>query len=341
MKVTRRGWIIGVGFAALMFAGVAQAQSDASAWQVRPSAAVDLWYYGLAAVRFTGPGSLSYYNPAFLVALRAERRSRGLSKSPLEMGSERFGDAFRQDTVFEALHFLPLYYSGDDGSRLIASLQSLSASSNPLASVFPTSVERQTLRQFAAALDAERPYLRQSRTRTKLIDDQLIAKLDMQWKSEFLPALSPYLRELGIRRGVVLVSPALGSEGRIARIGDAEVIAVGIDNWISSAVPLFAAVRELCFPLVDRISALTSEAESRLAAIDLTNRAATRCGAMLLDISNATMAAEYRRIYLEPAPDERSLSRIFDARFPLTRTIEKSLRDEIDRVMLATRTIER
>jgi hypothetical protein len=324
-----------------MCSGVAQAQSGASDWEVRPSAALDLWYYGLAAVRFTGPGSLSYYNPAFLAALRAERRSRGLSESPLEMESARFGDAFRRDTVFEALHFLPLYYSGDDGSQLIASLQSLSANGNALAPVFPTSAERQTLRQFAAALDAERPYLTQSRVRAKLIDDQLIAKLDAQWKSAFLPALSPYLRELGVRRGVLLVSPALGSEGRIVRIGDAEVIAVGMDNSVSPTAPLFAAVRELCFPLVDRIKALTAEAASRLAAIDMTNRAATRCGAMLLDISNATMAAEYRRIYLESTPDERSLSRNFDARFPLTRAIEKSLRDEIGRVMLATRTIER
>ena len=331
----RRGWICGVGVATLLWSGVVQTQPLASNWEIKRSAAVDLWYYGLAAVNFAGPGSLSYYNPAFVNELRAERRSRGLRESPLEIEGARFGNLFRRDTAFEALHFLPLYYSADDGSQLIATLQSLTVSGNPIAPVFPTAAERKTLGQFAAVLDAERPYLTESRARTKRVDDLVIARLDARWKSEFLPAVLPYLRELGVQRGVLLVSPALGSEGRIVRIRDEAVIAVGMDNSRSSTAPLFSAIRELCFPLVGRIEALTAEAGSRVSAIDVTSRAAVRCGAMMLDISNPKLGVEYRRNYLESAPDERSLSRIFDERFSLTRATEASLRAEIARVMNA------
>lgn len=333
----RRCRLILAAAAALTSVGVAQSQPAASSWEVRSSPAVDLWYHGLAAVGFTGPGSLSWYNADFLAALRAEQRSRPFGESLLEKESGRFGQAFRSDTVFEALHFLPLYYADGDGSRLIASLQSLSARGNALAPVFPTPGERKTLASFAAALDGERAYVMQSPARAKLIDNQVIGALDAQWKQEFLPVLSRYLRGQGIRSGVLFISPALGSEGRIARNRDEVIIAVGIGKSRLPAAPLYAAVRELCFPLVGSVDGLTTRTTSRLAAIDITNRAAVRCGAMLLDMSSATMGAQYRRMYLGSPSDERDLSPDFNARFPLTRAIEKSLRAELDRVMLDTR----
>jgi hypothetical protein len=323
-----------------MQVGVAHSQPAASAWEVRSSPAVDLWYYGLAAVGFSGPGSLSWYNPDFVATLRSERTSRGFGKSRLEEESGRFARAFRRDTVFEALHFLPLYYASDDASTLTASLRSLSTSGNALAPVFPTAAERKTLAEFADALDAERPYVVQSRARAKLTS-QVIDKLDAQWKREFLPVIEQYLRDLGVRRGVLLISPALGSEGRIVRLGDEIIIAVGLGNPRSPAAPLYAAVRELCFPLVGHVNGLTDGVTSRLTAIDVTNRAAVRCGAMLLDISSATMGAEYRRLYLEASSDDWNVPRDFDARFPLTKAVEKSLRAELDRVMLETRTMKR
>lgn len=331
-----RGRLIVIATAVLISVGIAQSQPAPSTWQVRSSPAVDLWYYGLAAVGFKGPGSLAWYNADFVGALRAERRVRAVGGSMLDEESARFAHAFRQDTVFEALHFLPLYYADDDGSRLIASLRSLSAGGNPLARVFPTSLERKTLEDFASALDAERPYLAESSARAKLIGEPVVGMLDARWKHDFLPAISWYVRELGVRAGVLLVSPALGNEGRIVQMGDAVVIAVGTSS-LSPAAPLYAAVRELCFPLVGRVDGLTAGASSRASAIDVTNRAAVRCGAMLLEMSSATMGAEYRRMYLDSHSDERNLSRDFDARFPLSKTIEKSLHAKLDRMMLDAR----
>jgi hypothetical protein len=336
----RRGWIA-IATAAMVSAGVARPQATAPSWKVSSSPAVDLWYYGLAAVGFKGPGSMSYYNPAFVAAMRAERRSRAPGESALESGSTRFGDAFRNDTIYEALHFLPLYYADDDGSQLIASLRSLSLPGNALAEVFPSAAERKTLGDFADALDVERPYVVQSRARAKLLEGESIETLDARWEHQFLPAMAPVLRELGIKRGVLLVSPALGTEGRIVRNGDVALIAVGMPGSLEPAAPLYSAVRELCFPIVDRVHALTAAATTRLAAIELTNRAALRCGALLLDVSDAKMGAAFRRAFLDAPYDEGNLSRDFDARFPLTKTVENSLRAEIDRVMSGTRTTRR
>lgn len=259
----------------------------------------------------------------------------------LERDRARYAAAFRNDTVFEALHFLPLYYAGDDGSGLIAALRSLSATANPLAQVFPASAEQKLLQRFADALDAERPYLPQSEASAKLLDAKIVGMLDARWRREFLPVLAPYLRESGIRRGVLLISPAIGSEGRIVRNGDNVVIAVGTSSSIRPAAPLYEAVRELCFPLVNRVSGVTTASMSRLVAMDATNRAAVRCGAMLLDVSSAAMAAEYREMYLELMTDNGTMSRDFDALFPLAKPVEKSLRNEVERAMSDARSTRR
>lgn len=337
----RRGRVFLSATGLLFLAGAAQSQPAASQWEVRSSPAIDLWYYGLASVGFSGPGSLSWYNADFAAAVRAEQRNRTHSESILEKDRARFAAAFRNDTVFEALHFLPLYYAGDDGSRLIATLRSLSATANPLGPVFPAATERNLLQRFADALDAERRYMPQSEARARLLDAKLVGILDAQWKHEFLPALAPYIRELGIRSGVLLISPAIGSEGRIVRIGDQTVIAVGTSSSLSPRAPLYEAVRELCFPLVNRVSGVTTGSMSRSAAIDAANHAAVRCGAMLLDVSSATMGAEYREMYLGSMTNRGNVSREFDARFPLSKPVEKSLRDEVERVMSDRRSTRR
>ena len=337
----RRGRFLALATALLMPVAAAQSQPAASQWQVRSSAAVDLWYYGLASVGFSGPGSVSWYNTDFAAAVRDEQRNRTRSESILEKDRASFAAAFSRDTVFEALHFLPLYYAGDDGSRLIASLRSLSGTGNPLSQVFPSAAERKTLQRFADALDAERPYLARSHVRAKLLDVNIIAVLDARWNRDFLPLLSPYLRELGIRRGVILISPAIGSEGRIVQNGDEAVIAVGSGSSLPPDAPLYEAVRELCFPLVNRVPGVTAASMSRLAAMDATNRAAARCGAMLLDFSSAAMGAGYREMYLGSIGNEGNVSRDFDARFPLSKAVERSLRDEVERVMSGTRSTRR
>ena len=339
MKLRGRLFLSATGL--LFLAGVAQSQPAASQWEVRSSPAIDLWYYGLASVGFSGPGTLSWYNADFAAALRAEQRNRTHRESILERDRVRFASAFRGDTIFEALHFLPLYYAGDDGSELIATLRSLSVTGNPLARVFPASQGRKVLERFADALDAERPYLPQSEARAKLLDAKNVEILDARWKTEFLPVLFPYFRELGIRRGVILISPAIGSEGRIVRNGDEAVVAVGTTSSLTPAGPLYEAVRELCFPLVNRVAGVTTASMSMPDAIDATNRAAVRCGAMLLDVPSTKMGAEYRGMYVGSVSANGNVALNFDAQFPLSKAVEKSLREEVERVMSKTRSVRR
>lgn len=251
----------------------------------------------------------------------------------------RLGVALRNDTVFEALHFLPLYYADDDGSRLIAVLRSLSNPRNALASAFPRTSQRKVLAELADALEAERSTIAYPPATQGNRSYDRIASLDERWAHAFVPRLSKLTDRLGIKRGTLIVSAALRDEGRIVLIGDSAVIAVGMGRESVPDAPLYAAVRELCFPLIRRFVQSGTES-TRLRVIELGNRAATRCGAMVLDRVDPALASGYRRAYMETLTDS-GLTRAFDTRFPLSSTLENSLRAEIARVMTDNRAIER
>ena len=333
---------------ALSWASASAAQPSHPVWEIRSSEAMDLWYYGLAAIRFAGPGTIPYYSADFARRVREDRRARGLAVSRLDAEAASLGEALKGDTVFEALHFLPLYFHGD-GAQLIASVRSIvtggsvshsdvdrdDASRGAIAGVIATPTQRAALGRFVNALEEERPSFLLMRKRDEGSAERLSA-LTARWEGEFAPALAPYLGAIAVRSGAIIVSPGLGAEGRIIRDGSAVTIAVGSGP---ADLPLFAVVRELCFPMVELVAAPAMT--SRLAAIDLANRAAVRCGAMLLDSANAQLADEYRRSYLGRSITGPRLHREFDAQFPLAPALEQSLRGNVDRATSGARKIGR
>lgn len=334
--------------AGLAWAGASPAQAPGAAWDVRASEAVDLWYYGLAAVRYAGPGTTPYYSADFARSVRDAMRAGGGAPSRLEAEASALGAALGRDPVFESLHFLPLHLRGN-GQQLIASVRSIVAgaggSARPgdregsairaFAAVIATPARRASLGRFVDALDEVRPAFVRLRARDDVRRSAELGALAERWSRDFVPALAPYLATIGVRGGAIIVSPALGAEGRIVREAETVVIAVGAGAAESPDAPLFAAVRELCFPLIEDL--VTPGTQARAAAIDLASRAAVRCGAMLLDAAAAPVADGYRRHYLGRPAARQALLHEFDARFPLAPALEQSLRGKVDRATSGAR----
>lgn len=285
-------------------------------WDVRSSAAVDLWYHGLALVGHEGPGPLPWYSADHVRAVRADREQRNVH-TRLDRERAELGRAFRRDSTFESLHFLPLYFTGEWPERLLDIVRSVSggdmgagqgvtASPDPadaalaaaLRRVFVTGAQRQTLRRFADALDDEwRHYLRDARARDAARTEARLRAVRARWESDVEPAV----RERGGRpvagRGTIVVSAALGAEGRLIRFGDAAVVAVQMppDDEAGLASALSVA-RELCFPLARQDVSLSAPPTDRHAASDASSRAAASCGARLF-AHRPDLAGAYQALF--------------------------------------------
>lgn len=314
------------------------------AWRVRRSAAVDVWYHGLATIGAGAPGALPYYRVGYAGLTEARKRTVGVFPTRLDREASRLRLALAQDSTVEVIHFLPLYFPSATPDELLAALRA-TLGSDPgrpgpenttavaaIGRALPGPAQRQLLGRVADAIaDEWRTYYAAELRRTSHSDAARIAVLQRRWNARFLPAIAPYLRSIGIHGGELLISPALGPEGRILRGHDGTAtVAVQLGADDEPDAPLYSAVRELCFPFVEEITATVPSFEQlgRVAAAAESGRAAVRCGAMLLDSEAPSLAAGYRATFYgtRPAPGQ------FEARFHLQPAVLRALTAAIARV---------
>jgi hypothetical protein len=242
------------------------------------------------------------------------------------------------DSAFEVLHFLPLYFVGQEPSLVLSALRaavretrpglpagSLASAANAIAAALPTAQERDVFVSLLDAVDNEwMTFVRAERASHALEDRRAVRVLQSAWDGRFASALDSYLVAMGTTRGMILVSPAIGSEGRIVRdASGATVVAVTSDQSTAGGgnAALLRAVRELAFPLLDRLHAPLIGSASRVAAGRARDAAAVRAGAIILDVVDTSLAAEYRRLFLDAIG-----GRAFDTAYPLSNEAEMELR---------------
>jgi hypothetical protein len=95
-------------------------------------------------------------------------------------------------------------------------------------------------------------------------------------------------------------------------------------------IPLYSAVKELCFELLDRVigCAGSEEVETRRA------HAAVRCGAQVLAFHSPALVVGYRRFFLDAAGRDISQGTTvaqFEAAYPLDRDVVLVLMEEVRR----------
>ena len=284
----------------------------ASTWVVTRDPFVDLWFHCLAVIRYDGYGSLGLYDIRYADHVKAAK-ARARITTTLDRRAVELRSSLAADSAFEVLHFLPLYFVGKDPSVVLPALRaalhdsprgtyagSVASTAALIAAALPSARQRAVLLSLLDAADDEwTSFLRSDRATRAADDRQTVVALQAAWDARFVAPLSPYLAATNVRRGTILISPAIGGEGRIVRgPGGAVIVAVGSRAGGSDTAPLLAAVRELSFPLLDQLRAPLVEHATRVTAAKARDAAAVRAGALVLDAIDRSLAEDYRQLFV-------------------------------------------
>ncbi len=274
-------------------------------WRVAAPAATSAWYAALDSVRLPGAGAFSF------------TRAAGPANTPLALALA--------SGRFDVLHFVPLYYPSASRSALADALDDAAGSATPRAprAQLVVGILRQSI-----ADPQDRQRLTELAALVRHIAPPVVAAAQIDawqdaWNRRFAAGLAPFLARERLDAGILLVVPSLGPEGRLF----AGIPANRTDNLIAVATPLgpddadgplFAAVRELCFPLVSRVAdgspAFARGAGTSREAARRTSIAAVRCGADLLELLLPSEAPGYRAHWRAVA--HASSDAAFDDLFP-------------------------
>ncbi|MHB1311043.1 MAG: hypothetical protein ACYC3L_03415 [Gemmatimonadaceae bacterium] len=305
---------LGLGFGlGLLAPGAAGAQ-----WRFTAPPAAGAWYATLDSLRLDGAGAFPFHRTA---GPSARALARTLAASPR----------------FEILHFVPLYYPSATRESLTAAVREAATSAEPSQARAQFLVA--ALRRALPAPE-DRTVLPALAELTRTVDPVAIpaTRLDrwqQRWDTRFAPALARYLASERLDGGIVIVADALGPEGRLftglpaGRYDNLMAVGTSLAPGDDDG-PLFAVVREACFPLVSRAAdAAPGFGRDRAAAARRTSLAAVRCGAELLDRVLPAEAGAYRA-HWQLAADAGG-RRTFDTLFPPDTALAPRLRTMLDR----------
>ncbi len=321
-------------------------------WKVTSAPHVDLWYHGLAVVGFDQTKGLPLYNQAYADRVRREKERRGVYPTPLDELAKDLRKEFEKDPAFQNMHFLPLYFpeaSREEmhgallavSDRQLDSLRTAGRSTRTgirmAAGIFDSGNQRKRLKQFVEALNREWTIFFSHYREIVLEDFPGVVELQRRWDQEVLPAVSDFTTRSGLTDGWIFVSPALGPEGRLlqgSRVRRApHAVAVWSPGWDDIDPSLYAAVREMCFAVVD--DALRGAAP-REDLGDLEGPAAVRCGSLLFEANAPPLLEAYQRSFLRAADDdidyanESELARAFEDAYPLEDELVDRLAEQLD-----------
>ena len=211
------------------------------------------------------------------------------------------------------------------GGRPLSGQDRAAFAARALVASLPTPSQRATLRALARFASAEWSTFERERAGDVTAHRRLRDAEQRFARDTVLAALSPYLETFGLRGGTIVVSPAIGTEGRFV-LGPSglAVVVVGATARDDPHASILAAVRELGFPIVRAALASSALSSDRVAAERDDDRAATRAGALLLEATLPALAVRYRALYV-PDGDARS----FAARFPVDSAVLVYLRRAI------------
>ena len=289
----------------------------AAQWRVASPAAAAAWFQVIDSIGVAGTGAFSF------TASSPER--------PTDLGR-----TLSRGGRYDILHFVPLYYPSASTAALADAVSQAALTAPPTApraqflvgalrAALPTTAERAPLTELAVLV---------RRTTARRVPAPRLDALQAHWDRALAPALAPFLRDQQLDAGLLWVLPALGPEGRLF----AGVAGDRTDNIVAVAAgpadgngPLYAAVRELCFPLVSRTAdaspAFRRAAGNPAEAARRTAIAAVRCGAELLDRVAPAEAGPYRTHWERVAT--RALT--FDAAFPPDAVLSPAIRAALER----------
>lgn len=315
--------------------GRVQAQAQSQPWSFQYVEGADLLFHGLAVVGYQGFSYLPLYDRAYAERVRSAKETKGVYPTGLDQEAGRFLEAFESDSTFELLHFLPLYFGAASTENVLRALtevsgggrtQSVDSDAAFGASVVRTVLQRedqrQVLAEFTEAIWEDWNVFLHEYSREAA--DEYNARLERastRWNDEIAPAVSAFLETRQMTGGLVIVSPALGPEGRVFA-GDPEstddnVLAVSLAHSETGLGIGAYLLKELCYPVASNVVATLSLARDRIGAERLSGRLAVRCGAELLEAQGSRLAEEYRTTFMAAAIASGVAAQTFDAAYPV------------------------
>ena len=330
----------------------AQPPPVAPAWRVTSLDQVDLWFHGVALLGVGVPEPAGLYDPAYAPAVSRMKERSGLAATPLDRASRTMASTFSREPAFEIIHFLPLYFAAADWPAMLQALRALagddesphgrvdprtSRAVGALAAILPQPAQRTALRRFGELLDEEwHLYLRDQTRRSSGLRAAQARAVEQRWNEEFAPALERYLAQIGREHGTIVLTPALGREGRtVERVGDGTagaLVAIAAPRSVApeeATAAAFDVLRELCFatsrvvndqPDGHAVDPMAAELASRVVAV--------RCGALVLQryLPHHRAAYQARLLALRmPAAPPDSTTHRFARAFPLSPQVEHRL----------------
>lgn len=326
--------------------------SVAPAWRVTTLEQVDLWYHGIALAGFGVAEPAALYDPRYAFDVRRTKQRMGLAATPLDRAARAIAVTFGSDPAFEIVHFLPLYFAAADRPTMLQALRTLDSQNGPpgngrdaptsravaaLATVLPRPAQRTVLRQFAELLDDEwRLYLRDDERRASGVRAAQASAFEQRWNVEFAPALAGYLAQINRERGTIVLSRALGREGRtverVSALAAGAIVAIAAPRSVAPedmTAAAFDVVRELCFATVRAVGHESGGRSVEPVADEQASRAAAvRCGALVLQRYLPHHRAAYQARFLavrQPAAAPDTTTDRFVRAFPLTLEVERRL----------------
>ena len=321
-------------------------------WSVVSREHVDLWLHGFAMLQADST-LVPYFRRDYRSHLQTVRHDRGVTTS-LDANQTRLSSYLDKNPGLVSAQFLALYFGSWEELRQGFDLF-MRTEGNPrgahddisariiatFAASFPQSADRDWARLFIQSLEDERTrffhdwWTTETRTR-----EPARTTFEAAWRDRYLARFSAYLNNSRQRAGDILLSVALGGEGRTIAGGPSEnSVAVAFpDDTAGALQPIFVFAHEVVGSIANAaVEDGTTPAEKRDGTAGRYNSlAAVRGGALLVARVAPELVEPYQRFYLSvagrPVP-AANVEAAFNTTFPIPDAIRTALTRQLDVVL--------
>ncbi|MHB1223016.1 MAG: hypothetical protein ACYC2G_03060 [Gemmatimonadaceae bacterium] len=323
-------------------------------WPLKTREHVDLWLHGYALL-MNDTAKVPLFRRGYADSI-ARRKAATSTVTVLDANRDQLRSQLAERPSLEQGQFVPLYFADwaelrRAGTVFLETNGNPSRASSPqlarmvafLAGVYPTPADRDWLRLFLLGLDDEQVKFFQAYwSEQQEARAPVLAAVQTEWQARARPKLQGFLNNTRQNTGDIMLSLALGGEGRTVAGGSTEsVVAV---TFPATAAEADQAIHVFVHEVVGQVAQQavednTTPAEKRDGvAAGLQSMAAVRGGALLLQRAAPELAEGYMEYYLNVAgvaagTGDQAIRTTFERTFPLPTSIRDALARQLDSIL--------
>jgi len=321
-------------------------------WPIKTRENVDLWLHGFALLSTDSTTKVPLFRRGYRDEMVVYKNQANVL-TQLDANIDRLRDGLKNNPRLADAQFAALYFSSVDDMHaaidvFIASNGNPRAGKTPgqqmalsvLANYFGTTADRAWLSLFASSLWDEQTryyhswWMQQQRVRGPVIDT-----IQNVWQNLARPRIQRFLNNTQQANGDLLLSPALGGEGRTLTTGGSknQIVAIPFpERAADAAEPVYVVAHEVTGGIVDHIVTDNISPAQERAGVGAKLRATgtVRAGLLLLEQLVPELADGYARYYLRAAgltPGASPRAQLA-AEFPVSDAMLKEIGQQIETV---------